>query len=83
MDQSLQYLHEVLSNYIEDNHAAYDIDQKMVAHNDQSEESFVRNLSQEDTQMLRQILEREIHHANKSGDHERGYQLNEINELLY
>jgi hypothetical protein len=83
MDQSLQYLHEVLSNYTEDNRAIQDIDQRMVEQNFPSENSFVQNLTQEDVQILRQILDKEMHHANQSGDHERGYQLNEINELLY
>ncbi|WP_226034791.1 sigma-G-dependent sporulation-specific acid-soluble spore protein CsgA [Aquibacillus saliphilus] len=83
MDQNLAYLHEVLSNYTEDNEAAQDIDRKISNLNFSSEEEFVKELNQEQIQLLSQILSKEMHHANESGDHERGFQLNEVNELLF
>jgi hypothetical protein len=83
MDQSLAYLHEILSNYTEEYHAIRDLDQKMMENNYDSEGSFVRTLDEEESRMLREILTKEMHHANESGDHERGYQLNEVYELLY
>ncbi|WP_138417187.1 sporulation protein [Aquibacillus sediminis] len=83
MDQNLAYLHEVLSNYLEENDAIRHIDQKLRANRYPSEEAFAKDLQQEDIQMLTQILQKEMHHANESGDHERGYQLNEVYEQLY
>lgn len=83
LDQNLAYLREVLSNYTEENEAVRDISKKLVDNNYASEENFVNNLSQEDVQMLSQLLSKEMHYANESGDHERGYQLNEVYELLY
>ncbi|MDC3416234.1 sporulation protein [Aquibacillus salsiterrae] len=83
MDQSIAYLHEVLSNYTEENKAVQHIDHKIEANDYRSERQFVEELSQGDVQMLRQILLKEMHHANQAGDHERGYQLNEVYELLY
>ncbi|MRH42534.1 sporulation protein [Aquibacillus halophilus] len=82
MDQNLAYLHEVLSNYVEENKAALDIDEKISHLDYSSEEEFVRGLNQEQVQMLSEILNKEMHYANESGDHERGYQLNEVYELL-
>ncbi|MBM7572314.1 sporulation protein [Aquibacillus albus] len=83
MDQSLGYLHEVLSNYIEENDSVKHIDQKIEQFDYSSEQTFAKGLEQEDIQMLRQILLREMDHANQAGDHERGYQLNEVYEQLY
>ncbi|MEQ6388575.1 sporulation protein [Bacillaceae bacterium S4-13-58] len=82
MDQSLAYLHEILSNYTEDNEAIRNIDENMLNQSFSSEGDFVRNLHEQDRRMLEQILLKEIHHANQVGDHERGYQLNEVYELL-
>ncbi|WP_407269880.1 sporulation protein [Radiobacillus sp. PE A8.2] len=81
MDQSLAYLHEVLSNYVSENSSIKDLDQWIGSYS--SEEDFVNNLNQEQMHMLEQILTKEMHHANESGDHERGYQLHEVYELLY
>ena len=83
MDQNLAYLREVLSNYAEENEAIRDIGRKLAAKNPKSEESFVNELSQEEIQMLSQLLVKEMHHANESGDFERGYQLNGVYEQLY
>lgn len=83
MDQTLAYLHEVLSNYTEDHKAIQAIDEQMVGNNYSSEGSFVRSLDEEDIRLLEQILEKEIHHANAAGDYERSQELNEVYELLY
>ncbi|QHS22448.1 sporulation protein [Virgibacillus sp. MSP4-1] len=83
MDQSLSYLQEVLSNYTEDIDAVRDIDHKIAANHYSSENLFSRDLDEEESRLLREILLKEIHHANESGDHERGYQLHEVYELLY
>ncbi|MBB6452401.1 hypothetical protein HNQ94_000846 [Salirhabdus euzebyi] len=83
MDQSLAYLHEVLSNYIEDNDAIRDLDEKIMQGNYESEHVFTRDLDEEESRILREVITREMHHANQTGDHERGYQLYEVYELLY
>lgn len=82
MDQNLAYLHEALSNYTEENASVRDIAEKIRKYDYSSEESFVRQLEQEEIQMLSQVLDKEINYANKSGDLERGYQLNGVFELL-
>ncbi|MRG85863.1 sporulation protein [Salinibacillus xinjiangensis] len=83
MDQSLSYLHEVLSNYTEEIGAIRDIDEKITQNEYTSENLFSRDLDEEESRILREILLKEMHHANESGDHERGYQLHEVYELLY
>ncbi|MDL4839618.1 sporulation protein [Aquibacillus rhizosphaerae] len=83
MDQNLAYLREVLSNYTEENEAIRDIANSLVQQNYTSEKDFVEALDPEKVQMLSQLINKEMHHANESGDHERGYQLNEVYELLY
>ncbi|UFU01195.1 sigma-G-dependent sporulation-specific acid-soluble spore protein CsgA [Radiobacillus kanasensis] len=83
MDQNLQYLHEVLSNYTENHQAVLDIDQNMMEQGYSSEEMFVRNLTEEQSRILREIISKEMNHANESGDFERGYQLNRVFEILY
>ncbi|MCT2536323.1 sigma-G-dependent sporulation-specific acid-soluble spore protein CsgA [Aquibacillus koreensis] len=83
MDQNLAYLREVLSNYTEENEAISHIVEQLVHSNYASEKDFVDALEQEDVEMLSQLLNKEMHYANESGDHERGYQLNEIYEILY
>ncbi|GAA0480115.1 hypothetical protein GCM10008986_00770 [Salinibacillus aidingensis] len=83
MDQSLSYLQEVLSNYTEEIDAVRDIDNKIATNHYSSENLFSRDLDEEESRLLREILLKEIHHANESGDHERGYQLHEVYELLY
>jgi hypothetical protein len=83
MDQNLAYLREVLSNYTEDNGTMREIYQKIEHGNFPSEGAFVRALSEEEIRSLENILDNEINHANEAGDLERGYQLNEVYELLY
>jgi U3 small nucleolar RNA-associated protein 14 len=83
MDQTLAYLHEILSNYTEKQEVIRNIDHKIEQNHYSSEGSFVRGLSEEEIRSLEQILQEEIKHANESGDLERGYQLNEVFELLY
>ncbi|SET34361.1 hypothetical protein SAMN05421676_104107 [Salinibacillus kushneri] len=83
MDQSLTYLQEVLSNYTEEIDAIRDIDEKISTNQYPSENLFSRDLDEEESRILREIILKEIHHANESGDHERGYQLHEVYELLY
>lgn len=48
----------------------------------QTEESFVRDLSEEQTNFLNEILPDEINHAKDADDEQRAYQLNEVYELL-
>ncbi|WP_102027390.1 sporulation protein [Salirhabdus sp. Marseille-P4669] len=83
MDQSLAYLHEVLSNYTDQIDAARALDEQLSENQYRSEGEFVRSLEEEDGRMLSEILQKEIHHANQAGDFERVYQLNEIYELLF
>ncbi|MGF2614891.1 sporulation protein [Rossellomorea vietnamensis] len=83
MDQNLAYLREVLSNYTEENDLMSEINRKIENGHYASEGAFVRDLSEEEIRSLESILDNEIHHANEAGDLERGYQLNEVFELLF
>ncbi len=83
MDQSLSYLHEVLSNYTEDIKAIQELDQRLVTEQYNSEKSFIQSLEEEEGRILGEILQKEMHHANQSGDFERLEQLNEVYEQLF
>jgi hypothetical protein len=83
MDQTLAYLREILSNYTEENEMMRELNNKIEQGHYASEGSFVRDLSEEEIRSLENILDNEINHANDAGDLERGYQLNEVYELLY
>ncbi|WP_186577291.1 sporulation protein [Aquibacillus kalidii] len=83
MDQNLAYLREVLSNYAEESEAVRDITSILEQKQYASERQFVDDLGQEHIQLLTQLLDKEMNHANESGDFERGYQLNGVYEQLY
>ncbi|AGT32473.1 sporulation protein [Geobacillus genomosp. 3] len=83
MEQTLAYLREILSNYL-DHHddTPKRIYQKLISKPYQGEGEFVRDLSQEESAFLDRILPHEIRYAMDERDYERVYQLNEVYELL-
>jgi hypothetical protein len=84
MDKTLGYLRETLSNYTDKHHAiANHIYQKLTEGHFKSEEAFVRQLSQKESDFLNKILQTEIHYAKQEQDEKRVFQLNEVYELLF
>ena len=83
MNRPLGYLREILSNYTDCSDTAKEIDSIIRKKDLNSEDAFVRMLSQEQIDFLEEVLPDEIHHAQEAGDDERVYQLNEVYELLY
>ncbi|MEW5321789.1 sigma-G-dependent sporulation-specific acid-soluble spore protein CsgA [Geobacillus thermoleovorans] len=83
MEQTLAYLREVLSNYL-DHHgdAPKRIYKKLISKPYRGEGEFVRDLTQEESAFLDRILPHEIRYAMDERDYERVYQLNEVYELL-
>jgi len=84
MEQTLAYLREVLSNYL-DYHTSIPrhIYQKIVTKPYLNEEAFVRDLSQQEIAFLDRILPREIRYALNEQDDVRAHHLNEVYELLF
>lgn len=83
MNKPLAYLREILSNYTEHSDIAREIDAIIRKYDFESEESFVKKLSQEQMDFLDQILPGEIRHAMRGRDYVRAYQLNEVYEQIY
>lgn len=83
LDKTLGYLKETLSNYTEQYSIGQEIYHKLKDHNFKSEGSFVRALSQEESDFLNRILPDEINYANEEQDSLRAKQLNEVFELLF
>ncbi|MGG1557491.1 sigma-G-dependent sporulation-specific acid-soluble spore protein CsgA [Geobacillus thermoleovorans] len=83
MEQTLAYLREVLSNYL-DHHSDTPkrIYKKLISKQYRGEGEFVRDLTQEESAFLDRILPHEIRYAMDERDYERVYQLNEVYELL-
>jgi Minor curli fiber component A len=81
MDQSLQYLREIVSNYTEGHGQGkriYDLLEK----NYSSEEEFVSSLSEKDIQFLNTILPEEINYARDEQDDTRAEHLINVFEQL-
>ncbi|OCA90763.1 sporulation protein [Bacillus sp. FJAT-27225] len=81
MDQSLQYLREIISNYTEGHGQGKRI-YDMLEKNFTSEEEFVRSLSDKDIQFLNSILPEEINYARDEQDDLRANHLNNVYEQL-
>ncbi|MFV8828093.1 sporulation protein [Alkalihalobacterium sp. APHAB7] len=83
LDQSLAYLREALSNYIEDHPICQGVYDRLENNNYSTEEEFVGGLAEEEMKVLDIILKQEIKHAEEEQDEERTKQLNEVFEQLF
>lgn len=83
LNQPIGYLREILSNYTDRSDLAEEIYSIIKSYDFNSEESFVRKLTQEQIDFLEQILPDEINHAKGGQDDERAHQLNEVYEQLF
>ena len=84
MDQSLGYLREILSAYMENDDAVgKKIYNRISTHDYQSEGQFVNQLSQVENHYLNRILIDAIKYSKQEQDFERARQLNEVYELLF
>jgi hypothetical protein len=82
IDPTLKYLIEALSNYKE-NELCQSIIEKMETNNYTSEEAFVKELDEEETTYLNDVLENELAYAKRVELDERVKELTEIYELLF
>ncbi|MED3843590.1 sigma-G-dependent sporulation-specific acid-soluble spore protein CsgA [Geobacillus stearothermophilus] len=83
MEQTLAYLREILSNYLDcHDETPKRIYKKLISKPYRGEGEFVRDLTQEESTFLDRILPHEIRYAMDERDYERVYQLNEVYELL-
>ncbi|WP_071395132.1 sigma-G-dependent sporulation-specific acid-soluble spore protein CsgA [Bacillus tuaregi] len=82
MDQSLEYLLEILSGHTEHDSVGKSLFHKISSHDYASEENFARALSQEESQYLNQILTEAIDYSQQEKDYVRARHLNEVYELL-
>ncbi|MBP1970111.1 CRISPR/Cas system-associated endonuclease Cas1 [Virgibacillus natechei] len=82
MDHTLSYLRESLSNYME-NDMCQQIVKKMQANKYANEEELARDLDEEETSYLNQVLENELDYAKNVQDDSRVKGLNEVHELLF
>lgn len=83
MEQSLGYLREILSAHIEKDRMGNQIYKRLSSNNYQDEETFVKQLSQDESDYLNKILKEAIEYSKQERDEERAQQLNEVYELLY
>lgn len=77
------YLRESLSNYTDDYHDCQRIYQKLHEKEYETEEDFVRELDENELEILNAILKKEIDYAKDEQDEKRTHELNEVYELLF
>ncbi|MFC4024605.1 sporulation protein [Oceanobacillus longus] len=82
IDQTLQYLRESLSNYIE-NDVCQQILSKIEANNYTSEEIFISDLDGKEMDYLDMVLENELDYAKNVQNDKRVKELNDVYEQLF
>ncbi|MDZ5472046.1 sigma-G-dependent sporulation-specific acid-soluble spore protein CsgA [Bacillus sp. 31A1R] len=83
MNKPLGYLREIISNYTDRSSTAKNIYARIENKEYDSEELFVRDLSEEEINFLDKILPDEINHAKEENDETRAHNLNEVFEQLF
>nr|WP_163971199.1 sporulation protein [Oceanobacillus halotolerans] len=82
MDNTLNYLRESLSNYMEHD-LCQEIVEKIENHDYESEEEFVTALDDKEMEYLDSMLERELRYAKNVENDIRVKELTEVYELLF
>lgn len=83
MDETMGYLRESLSNYLEKDPACIALYKKILANHYTDELEFVRDLDVEEINLLNRILQNELEYARETQDDKRASELTEIFELLF
>ncbi len=83
MDQTLGYLREILSNYVDGHNEGRQVYRKLTEGEFSSEGDFVRKLNYKEINFLNEILPKEINYAKEEQDEKRAHELNEVFELLF
>lgn len=81
--QSLQYLSESLSNYVEDDNVCQEICGKLENGNYEDEVDFVEALEEEEVAYLESVLQKEIAYASSAQDEIRVNKLQAIYQVLF
>lgn len=82
IENSLKYLRESLSNYVDIEDISQRILTKLEAHDYDSEDEFIEELDEDEIEYLNHLLENEISYAHDAQDEVRVKELNDIYELL-
>lgn len=82
MEKTLAYLRETLSNYVEKQFLARHIYEKIINIPYENEESFVRDLTEEESAYLNHLLKVEMRYAQQQEDMKRLNELNNVYEQL-
>lgn len=83
MNQSLQYLSESLSNYVEEDNICQQICEKLEHENYEEEIDFIEALEEEEVIHLETILKKEINYAEGAADDVRVKKLENIYQILF
>jgi hypothetical protein len=82
MEQTLGYLREILSNYVEEQSLSQQIYKKLHSTSYHDEKEFVMSLAEDESNYLNKILPDEIKHSLQEQDYKRLEELNNVYELL-
>lgn len=77
------YLRESLSNYTDDYRDCQKLYQKLHEKEYRTEGEFIKQLDEEEIELLDMILKKEIDYAKDEQDEKRTEELNEVYELLF
>ncbi|GAA0439854.1 sigma-G-dependent sporulation-specific acid-soluble spore protein CsgA [Lentibacillus halophilus] len=80
-DNTLHFLRESLVNTSEDA-MTQQIITRLETHDYKNEQEFVKSLSEEETEYLDSVVEKELNYARNAEDDVRAQQLNDVYELL-
>jgi hypothetical protein len=83
VEQSLLYVREVLAPHTENSNVGKSLFKKITKGNYASEEQFIRDLSEDESKFLNQVLKEAIDYSSQEQDSERARQLNDVYELLF
>jgi hypothetical protein len=83
MDETLGYLRESLSNYLETSPPCIALYKKLLHNHYEDELAFVRDLDVEEINLLNTVLQKELEYARDTQDDKRAGELTEIFELLF
>lgn len=83
MEQSLLYVREIISAHTNNSQLGMSLYKKLTHNSYQTEEAFIRDLSEDESQFLNQVLKEAIDYSKQSQDYERANQLNDVYEILF
>lgn len=83
MEQSLLYVREIISAHTESSPLGKSLYEKLANKSYHTEEAFIRDLSEDESEYLNQVLKEAIDYSKQSQDDERANQLNDVYAMLF